>query len=192
MKVAIFPDTSYMLYDLVKKNGHEPITVLSEYEKSRIDSETGINEGAPPYNMTRDNPIQGIKYATCEAPSGVRGRMSLFGPIIEEVDAAIFMNFPSINKEERMYDSLNSLLIFGCDSCINTSKFVKILIKKRNISFLDINYPTTCDEIIEMINDINEFLRDLVSNKQLIIKKNKKVEDKITVDMMMNIINNNK
>lgn len=147
MKVAIFPDTSYMLYDLVKKNGHEPITVLSEYEKSRIDSETGINEGAPPYNMTRDNPIQGIKYATCEAPSGVRGRMSLFGPIIEEAEAAIIMM-------EAPYG-------FGCVGCARSNELTTFSLRKRNIPVLELDYPTSRDQTVEMVYKINTFLDNL-------------------------------
>ena len=104
MKVAIFPPNSMILADMIVRSGHEPLVVQNQM-KQKV---TSPDLDAPPFNMTEDDPISGLKYAAIEVPSGVRGRMSLFGPIIEEAEAAIIMN-------EAPYG-------FGCVGCARSSE----------------------------------------------------------------------
>lgn len=106
------------------------------------------------------NPIDGLKYAAIEVPSGVRGRMSLLGPIIDEADAAILLNGAPLHYKNDMYDKLNDLILFACDGCANTTKLVRVLIRQKNIPFLDLDYPTTRESIIKMIGErlITSFL----------------------------------
>lgn len=87
MKVAVFPPNSMILADLVERNGHEALVVQKEMHQ-RV---TSPDIDAPPFNITEDDPIKGLKYAAIEVPSGVRGRMAIFGPIIENAEAAIIM-----------------------------------------------------------------------------------------------------
>jgi len=37
-------------------------------------------------NITPEEPKKGLRYAAVDVPSGVRGRMALMGPLIEEAE----------------------------------------------------------------------------------------------------------
>lgn len=143
MKIAIFPPNSLILADLVERKGHEALALQKEIRKKVIDPEID----SPPFNITEEEPVKGLKYAAIEVPSGVRGRMAIFGPLIDEADAAIIM-------EEAPYG-------FGCVGCARTNELSMFYLRKRDIPILELQYPTSREEAIEMVNTINTFLDEL-------------------------------
>jgi len=143
LKIAIFPPNSLILADLVERKGHEALALQKEIRKKVIDPEID----SPPFNITEEEPIKGLKYAAIEVPSGVRGRMAIFGPLIDEADAAIIM-------EEAPYG-------FGCVGCARTNELSMFYLRKKNIPILELQYPTSREEAIEMVNTINTFLDEL-------------------------------
>jgi putative methanogenesis marker protein 5 len=143
VKIAVFPPNSLILADMVERKGHEPLVIQKEIRKKVTDPEID----SPPFNITEEGPIQGLKYAAIEVPSGVRGRMSLFGPIIEEADAAIIM-------EDAPYG-------FGCIGCARTNELSMYCLRKKGIPVLELHYPESREETMEVINKINQFLDDL-------------------------------
>lgn len=143
MKIAIFPPNSLILADLVERKGHEALALQKEIRKKVIDPEID----SPPFNITEEEPVKGLKYAAIEVPSGVRGRMAIFGPLIDEADAAIIM-------EEAPYG-------FGCVGCARTNELSMFYLRKKNIPILELQYPTSREEAIEMVNTINTFLEEL-------------------------------
>ncbi len=143
MKIAIFPPNSLILSDLVERKGHEPLSLMKEVRKKVTDVEID----SPPLNITEEEPIKGLKYAAIEVPSGVRGRMAIFGPLIDEADAAIIM-------QEAPYG-------FGCVGCARTNELSMYYLRKKSIPILELQYPTTREEAIEMVNKINTFLDSL-------------------------------
>lgn len=143
MKVAIFPPNSLILSDLIERRGHEPLSLMKEVRKKVTDVEID----SPPLNITEEEPIKGLKYAAIEVPSGVRGRMAIFGPMIDEADAAIIM-------EEAPYG-------FGCVGCARTNELSMYYLRKKKIPILELQYPTSREEAIEMVNKINTFLDSL-------------------------------
>ncbi|MCZ3364842.1 MULTISPECIES: methanogenesis marker 5 protein [Methanobacterium] len=143
MKIAIFPPNSLILSDLVERRGHEPLSLMKEVRKKVTDVEID----SPPLNITEAEPIKGLKYAAIEVPSGVRGRMAIFGPLIDEAEAAIIM-------QEAPYG-------FGCIGCARTNELSMYYLRKKDIPILELQYPTTREEAIEMVNKINTFLDSL-------------------------------
>lgn len=143
MKIAIFPPNSLILSDLVERRGHEPLSLMKEVRKKVTDVEID----SPPLNITEAEPIKGLKYAAIEVPSGVRGRMAIFGPLIDEAEAAIIM-------QEAPYG-------FGCIGCARTNELSMYYLRKKDIPILELQYPATRDEAIEMVNKINTFLDSL-------------------------------
>ena len=81
-KVFIYPATSLMLSDLVARYGHTPlgsaVSIREHIQTPGFDS--------PPLQMTSEDPQKGLKWAAVEVPSGIRGRMSLYGPLVEEAE----------------------------------------------------------------------------------------------------------
>ena len=57
MKVAIFPPNSMILADMIVRSGHEPLVVQKEM-KQKV---TSPDIDAPPFNMTEEDPINGLK-----------------------------------------------------------------------------------------------------------------------------------
>ncbi len=147
-KVFIFPATSLILSDMVERWGHEALGAA-----------TGIREriqtpslDSPPLQMTPEDPKKGLKYAAVEVPCGVRGRMALYGPLIEEADAAIIIN--------------DADLSFGCMGCARTNELVLYMIRQqKGLPILDITYPKTDDEGVAFVTQIKEFLTGLEGDK---------------------------
>jgi len=131
----------------VKREGHIPLglgeEVAKNLNKPEIDS--------PPMNITPDFPRRGLKYAAIEVPSGVRGRLSLIGPLVEEADAAIIVEEPEA--------------LFGCASCGRTNEFLYYLIKQRNIPYVRVPYPRNEEDAKVMVSKIRSFLRSLSGKK---------------------------
>ena len=86
--------------------------------------------------------------------------------MIDKADAAIILG-KRPDKYEKMYGPLNDLILFGGNACNNAhSLFVKI-VNDLDIPVLKLAYPTTRDEIIDLINKTNSFLKNLNSYSEL-------------------------
>jgi len=142
-KVFIYPATSLILSDLLARFGHTPLSAGMQI-RERVQT-AGLE--SPPLQITPEDPKKGLKYAAVEVPSGVRGRMSLFGPMIEEADAAIVVNDADFS--------------FGCMGCARTNELIAFLIRKKGIPVLDLVYPRTEDEGVEFVAAIRTFLTGL-------------------------------
>ena len=143
VKVFIYPTTSLILSDMVARWGHEPlgaaIAIREKIQTPGFDS--------PPLQMTPEDPKRGLKYAAVEVPSGVRGRMALMGPLIEEAGAAIIINDVDF--------------AFGCMGCARTNELVQYLVRRRGIPTLELTYPQSEEEGIEFVSSIRAFLGNL-------------------------------
>lgn len=148
MKVFIYPTNSLILSDLVERFGHEPLALMQEISK-RVNT-PGLD--SPPLNITPEDPKIGLKYAAVEVPSGVRGRMSLFGPLISKAEAAIIVRDPVVS--------------FGCMGCARTNELVNFLIRSKKIPMLDLDYPSSEEEAKEFVYKISQFLKSLGSQEE--------------------------
>jgi putative methanogenesis marker protein 5 len=142
-KVFIYPATSLILSDLVARFGHTPLSAAMQI-RERVQT-AGLE--SPPLQITPEDPKKGLKYAAVEVPSGVRGRMSLFGPMIDEADAAIIVNDADFS--------------FGCMGCARTNELIAFLVRKKGIPVLDLVYPRTEEEGVEFVAAIRAFLTGL-------------------------------
>jgi putative methanogenesis marker protein 5 len=143
VKVFIYPTTSLILSDMVERWGHRPLGAALKI-RERIQT-PGFD--SPPLQMTPDDPKRGLRYAAVEVPSGVRGRMALLGPLIEEAEAAVLINDADFS--------------FGCMGCARTNELVKLLIRQRDIPILELTYPRSEDEGVAFVGAIKRFLGDL-------------------------------
>jgi putative methanogenesis marker protein 5 len=143
VKVFIYPSTSLILSDMVARWGHEPLGAALAI-RERIQT-PGLD--SPPLQMTPEDPKRGLKYAAVEVPSGVRGRMALYGPMIEEAEAAIIIN--------------DADLSFGCMGCARTNELVMFLIRERDIPILDLLYPANEEDGVAFVAAIRDFLEGL-------------------------------
>lgn len=142
-KIIVYPPTSMILSDLVERMGHTALVVPGEIRKKVTN--TGIN--SPPLNLTPEEPKKGLKYAAVDVPSGVRGRMSLIGPLIEEADAGII-----VTENE---------CLTGCAGCARTNELVRLLIKTKGMPVLELKYPRDDAEARAFVSRIREFLEGL-------------------------------
>jgi putative methanogenesis marker protein 5 len=142
-KVFIYPATSLILSDLVARFGHKPLgTALSIRERIQT---AGLD--SPPLQMTPEDAKRGLRWAAVEVPSGVRGRMSLFGPLIDEAEAAVIVKHADY--------------AFGCMGCARTDELVEFLIKQKGVPVLEVEYPSDEDTGIAFVRRIKEFLQSL-------------------------------
>jgi putative methanogenesis marker protein 5 len=146
-KVFIYPATSLILSDLVSRHGHKPLSAAVAM-RERIQT-AGLE--SPPLQITPEEPKKGLKWAAVEVPAGVRGRMSLYGPMIEEAEAAIIIN--------------DADLAFGCMGCARTNELIKFLLRQKNIPKLDLNYPKNDEEGVQFVAAIKRFLNELGGKK---------------------------
>lgn len=147
-KIFIYPSTSLILSDMVERFGHEAlgaaIPIRERIQTAGLDS--------PPLQMTPEDPKKGLKYAAVEVPSGVRGRMALLGPLIEEAEGAIIIS--------------DADMAFGCMGCARTNELVKYLVRQRkDIPVLDIRYPSDEEEGLAFVAAIKEFLEGIPEKK---------------------------
>lgn len=143
VKVAIFPPNSLILADLIERKGHEALALQKAVRKKVKDPDID----SPPMNITEEDPIKGLKYAAIEVPSGVRGRMSIIGPLLDEAEAAIIVDDAPFG--------------FGCVGCARTNELAIFYLRKRGVPTLELTYPKTKDETTDMVNKINTFLDSL-------------------------------
>jgi putative methanogenesis marker protein 5 len=142
-KVFIYPATSLILSDMVARFGHTPLSSATAI-RERIQT-AGLE--SPPLQITPEEPKKGLKWAAVEVPAGVRGRMSLYGPMIEACDAAIIIN--------------DADLAFGCMGCARTNELIKFLLHQKPIPRLELNYPKNEDEGVKFVAAIKRFLTEL-------------------------------
>ena len=164
VKVALFPPNSLILADLIERKGHESLALQKAVRKKVVDPEID----SPPMNITEDDPIHGLKYAAIEVPSGVRGRMSIIGPLIEEAEAAIIV-------EDAPFG-------FGCIGCARTNELSTFTLRKRGVPTLELRYPKNREETMDMVNKINTFLDSLNGSSENDKNNNKNDNSNSNVD----------
>ncbi|MCL2607887.1 MAG: methanogenesis marker 5 protein [Methanomassiliicoccaceae archaeon] len=143
MKIFIDPPNSLILFDLVERSGHEPLSTMAAIQEKIDRTEIDM----PPMNLSLEDVMLGLKYAGIEVPSGVRGRLAVWGPMIEAAEAAVIM-------EDCPYS-------FGCVGCHRANLMVRYMIKRKNIPVLNVNYPNNEDEATDLVVEIREFLEGL-------------------------------
>jgi putative methanogenesis marker protein 5 len=142
-KVFIYPATSLILSDLVARFGHQPLgAALSIRERIQT---AGVE--SPPLQITPEEPKKGLKYAAVEVPSGVRGRMSVYGPLIEAAEAAIIV--------------IDADLAFGCMGCARTDELILFTLRHKDIPILEVEYPRSEEEGVRFVAAIKDFLTNL-------------------------------
>lgn len=147
VKVFIYPINSLILADLVERFGHKPLTMMSQI-RGKV---TSLSLDSPPINITPEDPKLGLKYAAIEVPAGVRGRMSLIGPLIEQTEAAIIVENPPTD--------------FGCVGCNRTNELTKYLVRSKGVPVLEVKYPESDEEARDFVNEIVAFLESLPKEK---------------------------
>ncbi|MGP8320295.1 MAG: methanogenesis marker 5 protein [Methanosarcinaceae archaeon] len=148
-KVFIYPTNSLILSDLIERSGHTPLAMMGGVH----DKITTIGIDSPPLNITPEDPKHGLKYAAVEVPAGVRGRMSIVGPLIDEAEAAIIVDDAAIS--------------FGCMGCARTNELTKFLTRDKGIPVLELIYPKSDEEGREFVYMIREFLESLSKEAML-------------------------
>ncbi|NVM28809.1 MAG: methanogenesis marker 5 protein [Candidatus Helarchaeota archaeon] len=147
MKIFIYPPNSLILSDLVERYGaqygHEPLVLMSAIGE-RV---TNPDLDSPPLNITEEELKKGLHYVAIEAPSGIRGRMGVIGPLIDQAEAAIIIEDENIN--------------FGCLGCARAANYIKYLVKKKDIPIISIKYPTDETSAKLMVKQIKNFLENL-------------------------------
>lgn len=143
MKVFIDPPNSMILFDLVERFGHEPLSTMAALQE-KIDN---IEVDMPPMNLQLEDVVKGLKYAGIEVPSGIRGRLAVWGPMIEEADAAIIIDDPPFS--------------FGCVGCDRSNEMAKYLLRRRGVPALVVRYPADEAEAKTMVGRIKGFLEGL-------------------------------
>jgi len=142
-KVFIYPATSLMLSDLVARFGHTPlgsaVSIREHIQSPGFDS--------PPIQITSEDPQKGLKWAAVEVPSGIRGRMSLYGPLVEEAEAAIIIEDPNLS--------------FGCMGCARTNELLAFMLREKDMPRLELRYPQSKEEGVIFVAKIKQFLNDL-------------------------------
>ncbi len=156
-KVFIYPVNSLILADLVERFGHKPLVIMNQIREKV----TNISLDSPPLNITPEDPKLGLRYAAIEVPPGVRGRMALIGPLIEDAEASIIVENPPTN--------------FGCVGCNRTNELMKYLIRSKGIPVLEVKYPELDEEAHDFVSKIAEFLKSLPKEK---LGDDEKVADK--------------
>jgi len=139
VKVFIYPSNSLILSDLIDRFGHEPLAVMREVGKKIRTA--GLD--SPPINITPEDPKIGLKYAAVEVPSGVRGRMALLGPLLEEAEAAVIVMEPDV--------------AFGCMGCARTNELVNFLARTKDIPILELDYPRSEEDAKAFVHMIHDF-----------------------------------
>ncbi|KPV61783.1 MAG: hypothetical protein AOA66_1753 [Candidatus Bathyarchaeota archaeon BA2] len=143
MKVFVFPPNSLILADLVERFGHEPIVIMEEIRKKVTTPEID----SPPLNVSEEELIRGLRYVAVETPSGIRGRMGILGPLIDQAEAAVIIE--------------NADFAFGCSGCARTNILVKYLLGQKEIPILKVEYPSTVENAEVMVRKIVDFLKNL-------------------------------
>lgn len=143
VKVIVYPPTSMVLSDLVERMGHQALVMSGEIRKKI--STPGLE--SPPLNVTPEDPKKGLKYAAVDVPSGIRGRMAMIGPMIDEAEAALIVK--------------DGNCLVGCTGCARTNELARLLIKRKKIPSLELSYPRDEAEARRFVHEIRTFLEGL-------------------------------
>ena len=172
MKVAVIPDAAMIVVPLIEKNGHEYISRTNFSKYNNMDVSGGKCDGTQaPYTLNRDNILLGGSYFSNELPSGIKGRLTLFSRVLELADAFIVIG-KRPDHYKKMYDVLNELILFGGSGCSNERKLVMALIKDKKVPILELAYPTTRNDLINVIDRANDFLKNLTSINGIVNEDN--------------------
>lgn len=172
MKVAVIPDAAMIVVPLIEKNGHEYISPTNFSKYNNMDVSSGkCDDTQAPYTLNRDNILLGSSYFSNELPSEVKGRLTLFSRVLELADAFIVLG-KRPEHYKRMYDVLNELILFGGSGCSNERNMVMALIKDKGVPILELAYPTTRNDLIDVINRTNDFLKNLTSINGIVNEDN--------------------
>ena len=142
MKIFIYPANSLILSDIVDHYGHDPLTIMEAIEENEHDHQS-VQKIAP----KNFEPKRGLAYLPVEVPSGVRGRLSIIGPLIEKADASIIMEDADFG--------------FGCGGCARTNEVIPHIVMMQGIPYLKVKMPRDMESAEEMIRKIKDFLSSL-------------------------------
>ena len=142
MKVLVYPPNSMILADLVERGGHEPVVLMREIGEHVRDAEID----APPLNVTEEDLKRALRYVSVEEPAGLKGRIGLLAPILEEAEASIILR--------------DAPPTFGCMGCVVADEFFKYLIRRREIPTLEVAYEGG-EKVEEMVSEVMTFLEQL-------------------------------
>ena len=173
MNIIVIPDGAMIIVPLIEKNGH---TYLSPTNFSKYDNEVNLN---PSFRVNLPS----------ETPSGVRGRISLLVPLLDKADAAIILGRRP-DDYEPMYDVYNELILFCGNGCNNAHYLVVNMVSNLDIPILKLAYPTTREEIIDLISKVNLFLKDFDSSGDGLDCDLKVKKDKVPLQDIKKILNN--
>lgn len=172
MKVAVIPDAAMIVVPLIEKNGHEYISPTNFSKYNNMDVSGGKCDGTQaPYTLNRNNILLGGSYFSNELPSGIKGRLTLFSRVLELADAFIVIG-KRPDHYKKMYGVLNELILFGGSGCSNERKLVIALIKDKKVPILELAYPTTRNDLINVIARSNDFLKNLTSINGIVNEDN--------------------
>jgi putative methanogenesis marker protein 5 len=142
MKVLVYPPNSLILADLVERGGHEPVVLMREVGEHVRDAEID----APPLNITEEDLKRALRYVSVEEPAGLKGRVGLLAPLLEQAEAAIILT--------------DAPPTYGCMGCAVADEFFKFLIRKQGVPTLEVRYEGG-DRMDEMVAAIMTFLAGL-------------------------------
>ncbi|MGC9444081.1 MAG: methanogenesis marker 5 protein [Candidatus Methanospirareceae archaeon] len=142
MKVLVYPPNSLILADLVERGGHEPVVLMREVGEHVRDAEID----APPLNITEEDLKRALRYVSVEEPAGLKGRVGLLAPLLEQAEAAIILT--------------DAPPTYGCMGCAVADEFFKFLIRKQGEPTLEVRYEGG-DRMDEMVAAIMSFLAGL-------------------------------
>ena len=142
MKVLVYPPNSMILADLVERGGHEPVVLMKEIGEHVRDAEID----APPLNVTEEDLKRALRYVSVEEPAGLKGRIGLLAPLLEEAEASIILR--------------DAPPTFGCMGCVVADEFFKYLIRRREIPTLEVAYEGG-EKVEEMVSEVMTFLEQL-------------------------------
>ena len=147
MKVLVYPPNSMILADLVERGGHEPVVLMREIGEHVRDAEID----APPLNVTEEDLKRALRYVSVEEPAGLKGRIGLLAPLLEEAEASIILR--------------DAPPTFGCMGCAVADEFFKYLIRRREIPTLEVTYEGG-EKVEEMVSEVMTFLEQLKKEGQ--------------------------
>ena len=142
MKVLVYPPNSMILADLVERGGHEPVVLMKEIGEHVREAEID----APPLNITEEDLKRALRYVSVEEPAGLKGRIGLLAPLLEEAEASIILR--------------DAPPTFGCMGCVVADEFFKYLIRRREIPTLEVKYEGG-EKVEEMVSEVMTFLEQL-------------------------------
>lgn len=93
-----------------------------------------------------------------------------------------------------MYNALNDLILFGGNACNNAHSITVKMVEDLGIPTLKLAYPTNQNQLIDLINKTNSFLKDLNPysdsvNEDGLTVDFKLKEDKYPIEDVKSILN---